>query len=84
MVITDYDLVPGGSFEDKLSAIYDRLREFCVATKTPLHMDHLTRNLISFNRDSDYPVGCLGLFELPFHPCFKPTCLNGIVKGSAL
>ena len=66
VVMIDRDLVPGGSFPDKLSCIYEMLKGFCEKTSTPLHMDSLSRNLLNFQRDSDYPCGCHGLLEHHF------------------
>ena len=57
VMITDYGLVEGGSFAAQLGSLYDLLWAYCKRTKTPLHMEALTRNQINFKRDSDYPTG---------------------------
>ena len=60
VMITDYGLVGAASFDAQLASIYELLKEFCKRNQIPLHMDGLTRNLLNFKRDSDYPVGILG------------------------
>ncbi|CAE7273993.1 unnamed protein product, partial [Symbiodinium pilosum] len=57
VMISDYGLVGSSGFDAQLASLYELLKEFCTRTKTPLHMDGLTRNLLNFKRDSDYPVG---------------------------
>ncbi|CAE7831835.1 unnamed protein product, partial [Symbiodinium necroappetens] len=58
VVILDYDLVgPDGKVEVKLERLYGVMSSFCKANGIPLHMDALTKNSLTFPRDSCYPVG---------------------------
>ncbi|CAE7036774.1 unnamed protein product [Symbiodinium sp. CCMP2456] len=57
VVITDYALAGPGDIPTQLDAIYVLAVQHCKATKTPLHMDALTRHLLGFAADFDYPVG---------------------------
>ncbi|CAE7844866.1 unnamed protein product, partial [Symbiodinium necroappetens] len=57
VVITDYSLVGSGDIPQQLDAIYALAVRHCKATNTALHMDGLTRHLLSFSADYDYPVG---------------------------
>ena len=66
-MISDYGLVGSSGFDAQLASLYELLKEFCTRTKTPLHMDGLTRNLLNFKRDSDYPVGSLGKSMFSIH-----------------
>ncbi|CAE7235007.1 unnamed protein product [Symbiodinium necroappetens] len=51
------ELAASGDFQAQLDSIYNMAREHCQATKTPLHMDNLTRHLIKFPGDYEYPSG---------------------------
>ena len=60
VVLTDYKMTGPGNFQLQLDRIYELLREFSARTQTPLHMDGLTRNILAFPGDYEYPVGCHG------------------------
>ena len=61
VIITDYGLVGDGNFQVQLDAIYELLVAHCKTKNIPLHMDGLTRNLLAFKGDYQFPVGLLGL-----------------------
>ncbi|CAE7229954.1 unnamed protein product [Symbiodinium sp. CCMP2456] len=62
VVITDYSLAGPGDIPQQLDAIYALAVRHCKATRTPLHMDRLTRHLLAFPGDYAYPVGRLLLY----------------------
>ena len=66
MVLADYGLAGGGSIEVQLETIYASLSEFCRANTIPLHMENITKHLLAFGRDSDYPVGPFSYLESSF------------------
>ena len=57
VVITDYRLAGPGDIPVQLDTVYQMAKEHCQATKTPLHMDGLTRHLLKFAADYEYPTG---------------------------
>ncbi|CAE7208233.1 unnamed protein product [Symbiodinium sp. CCMP2592] len=57
VVLTDYGLVGDGNFQVQLDAIYELLASHCKTKNIPLHMDGLTRNLLAFKGDYQFPVG---------------------------
>ncbi|CAE7211121.1 unnamed protein product [Symbiodinium sp. CCMP2592] len=57
VLITDYHLAGAGDIPQQLQAIYALMAKHCKDTATPLHMDGLTRHLLSFPGDYAYPVG---------------------------
>lgn len=46
-----------GDVATRLERIYDELSCFCKGEGLPLHMTGLTRHLLSFSKDADYPCG---------------------------
>ena len=60
VVLMDYNLTGiATNVDSKLEELYTLLQGFCKRTKTPLHMDGLTKNILGFQRDADYPAGLL-------------------------
>eukprot|EP00439_Symbiodinium_sp_Y106_P043807 s7781_g5.t1 len=57
VVITDYRLAGPGDIPVQLDTVYQMAKEHCQATKTPLHMDGLTRHILKFAADYEYPTG---------------------------
>ncbi|CAE7638788.1 unnamed protein product [Symbiodinium sp. CCMP2592] len=57
VVITDYGLAGPGDIPAQLDTIHKMAVQHCKETNTPLHMDSLTRHLLSFPGDYAYPVG---------------------------
>ena len=53
------DVMGGGDVPTRLSKIHDELAEFCQGNGIPLHLTGLTRTLVNFSKDSDYPCGYL-------------------------
>ena len=50
----------GGDIPSRLHRLFLELKEFCRENGIPLHMNDLTRTLLSFPTDSDYPCGFPG------------------------
>ena len=58
--MTDYHLVGDGDFQKQLDTIYQMAVDHCRANQIPLHMDGLTRHLLKFPADYEYPSGLFG------------------------
>ncbi|CAE7423345.1 unnamed protein product [Symbiodinium necroappetens] len=57
VVLSDYGLVGDGNFQTQLDAIYELLKSHCQTANIALHMDGLTRHLLKFPGDYEFPVG---------------------------
>ena len=55
----DLHLVGPGDVPAQLKTLYNDMASFCKSAKIPLHADTLTRTLVGFAKDSDFPVGQL-------------------------
>ena len=60
VVLLDKRMVGAGDVQTRLDRVYDELSAFCKSEKLPLHMTALTRHLLSFSKDADYPCGNFG------------------------
>ena len=60
VVLLDNGEAGSGDVPTRLEKIYDEIQSFCKGSKIPLHMTGLTRNLLSFSQDADYPCGTFG------------------------
>ena len=56
----DLRLAGGGDVPKQLENLYNELSAYCKLHHLQLHLDSLTRSLLDFAKDSDYPVGCSG------------------------
>ena len=57
VVLTDYGCAGGGDITQQFDNLYDEIKTWCKANSVPLHMTGLTRTLLNFSRDSEYPTG---------------------------
>ena len=46
-----------GDVPVQLNAIYEMAEKYCKSQTIPLHMDGLTRHLLKFSSDAEYPTG---------------------------
>ena len=60
VVLMDLHLAGPGDVNQQLDTLYHELESWCQVQRIPLHMDALTRSLLSFAKDADYPCGLLG------------------------
>lgn len=59
----DLDLVPRGDVASRLKNIFDSMEAFCKLNSIPLHMTMLTRALLGYQRECDYPAGKPGCMK---------------------
>ena len=75
VTLIDKGVAGDGDVLTRLERIYDEISAFCKAHGLCLHMTGLTRHLLSFSKDADYPCGNLN--------CIKDLCwfpFNGFPK----
>lgn len=70
VVLTDFDCA-GGDLATQLDTLFLEIKEFCRANSIPLHMTALTRALLNFSRDSEYPTGSTGIWPSMMFFCFR-------------
>ena len=46
-----------GDVPAQLGSLYNELAKYCQDNSLPLHMSGLTRTLLAFSKDADYPCG---------------------------
>ena len=69
-MLIDYKSAGPGDFQKQLDFMYELLAELSKRTKAPLHMEALTRNIIAFPGDCEYPIGRFGhSFGIAFKFC---------------
>lgn len=61
VTLLDLGEVGDGDVQTRLDRVYDELASFCKQAGLPLHMTGLTRHLLKFTVDADYPCGSLAL-----------------------
>ena len=55
----DLHVAGPGDVPTQLERLYQDLSTFCQTRSIPLHLEALTRTLLNFSKDADYPVGLL-------------------------
>ena len=67
VVLLDEDAYgEGGDVDCRLDKVYDDLQTFCKDHGLALHMTRLTRTLLHYGRDCEFPCGSLGCMHLIF------------------
>ena len=66
VVLMDMGLAGDGAVPNQLSNIYSDMVLFCRENHLSLHMSNLTRTLISWETDADYPCGYPRIFDQCF------------------
>ena len=65
VALLDNDCAGEGDVPTCLDRLYEDLATYCRHQKINLHMCRLTRHLLGFSKDSDFPCGMLGVITLP-------------------
>ena len=60
-VLLDEQLAGPGNVEFRLETLFGRLESFCKRNGYSLHMSKLTKTLVHYPNEKEYPCGMLGM-----------------------